>query len=223
MQRTERLNNPLAAFRAALDGWQTGIWTALPAILQSFDAAKITCVAQPAIKVTARQPDGSASPLTLPLCNDCPVIFPSGGGFVLTFPLTKGDEGTLLFASRCIDAWWQSGGVQPQAELRMHDLSDGFFLPGVFSQPRKPSAAVAANVAQLRSLDGQTLIEVGAGEVRMTPDNGTTVLKLVAGAIQISGSLTVTGTITAGQGGADQVGLQTHKHAANNTPPTPGT
>ena len=64
-----------------------------------------------------------------------PVVFPGGGGFALTFPVAAGDECLVVFASRCIDAWWQSGGVGEPMEPRMHDLSDGFALIGVRSQP----------------------------------------------------------------------------------------
>jgi phage gp45-like len=39
----------------------------------------------------------------------------------------------------------------------------------------------------------------------------------------LTGNLSVTGSVTAGAGGADQVGLQTHKHPSNNTPPTANT
>lgn len=41
--------------------------------------------------------------------------------------------------------------------------------------------------------------------------------------VLINGDLHATGAIIAGFGGADQVGVQTHKHPANNTPPTAGT
>jgi hypothetical protein len=44
-----------------------------------------------------------------------------------------------------------------------------------------------------------------------------------AGNYTLTGNLSVTGSVIAGAGGADQVGLQTHKHPSNNTPPTPNT
>lgn len=164
MDRRERINSPLAAVRAALRGHEAGVWTALPAIVQSYDAAKVTVSAQPAIQAQVRTPGGAWNNATLPLCVDCPVQFPGGGGFVLTFPIAAGDEGLLVFASRCIDAWWQSGKVSPQAELRMHDLSDGFFFPQVFSNPRAPSG-MSTTAAQLRSLDGLSYLELAAGHV----------------------------------------------------------
>jgi phage gp45-like len=39
----------------------------------------------------------------------------------------------------------------------------------------------------------------------------------------LTGNLAVTGSVIAGVGGADQVGLQSHRHPSNNTPPTANT
>jgi hypothetical protein len=159
MDQRERLNDPEEALRVAFEGHQSRVWTALPGILQSFDATKMTSTVQPSVQGRLRQQDGSWKDANLPLLLDCPVIFPAGGGFALTFPLAKGDEGLVVFSSRCIDAWWYSGGIQKQARARMHDLSDGFFLPGCFSQPRKLAGVNTQNV-QLRSADGTASLEI---------------------------------------------------------------
>src|SRR5690606_4330979 len=101
---------------------------------------------------------GEFEELRIPLLLDCPVVFPGGGGVTLTFPIKPGDEALVVLASRCIDSWWQLGGVQGQAEQRMHDLSDGFVLAGVRSQPRR--FTVDTEAAQLRTDDGTALIEL---------------------------------------------------------------
>lgn len=215
MDRRERFENPIIAMRALLRGWEADIWTALPAIVESYDATKLTVSAQPTIKSKYRGVNAQAyADVQLPLCVDCPVQFQGGGGWSQTFPIQKGDEGILIFASRCIDSWWQNGGVQPQAEMRMHDLSDGMFIPGLRSQKRLPGGPVSTTSAQFRSDDGSTMVELApSGVVNIVAPGGVT----------ITGNLHVTGTIISGFGGADQVGLQTHEHPGNNTPPTPGT
>ncbi|MBH3360768.1 Gp138 family membrane-puncturing spike protein [Pseudomonas guariconensis] len=138
---------------------QSKLWTSLPGIIQSFDAGAMTCVVQPAVQVFVTADDGSMVLTTLPLLLDCPVQFPAGGGCTLTFPVKTGDECLVVFASRCIDSWWQSGGIQAQAELRMHDLSDGFALLGFRSQPRVISG-ISLQAVQLRSDDGAAFVEV---------------------------------------------------------------
>lgn len=228
MDQRERLNDHEEALRTVLRGWQAGLWTAMPGILQAFDAGAMTAKVQPSVQGQLRQADGTWKDATLPLCLDCPVIFPAGGGFALTFPLAQGDEGLLVFASRCIDAWWASGGVQKQPRFRMHDLSDGFFLPGCFSQPRK-LANINTSFPELRNAAGT--IKLAATEAGF----------MVTGTLQVTGGLQLGGNITAldgsvyagdihtsgevikGFGGGDQVTLGGHEHPENNAPPTPGT
>lgn len=186
MDRRERMDNWLVTLKMASQDLQSGLWTALPAFVHSYSAAQLTVEAQPTIQGQVRQPNGSWITTTMPLCVDCPVLFPGGGDFLATFPIANGDEGLLVFASRCIDSWWQSGGVQQQAELRMHDLSDGFFIPGCFSQPNVPGA-VSTSAVELRSKDGQTLIHMETAKIVCSLGGGTTSLTIdnTAGKVEI--------------------------------------
>lgn len=169
--RRERMDSLTVAIRAALRNWQGGIWTALPGYVVSYDSSRITAEVQPTVQAQVRGArDQVWTNKTLPVIPDVPVQFPAGGDFLLTFPLSPGDEGGLVFCSRCIDGWWQSGGVQPQAENRMHDLSDAFFVPGLFSQTHLPSVAPSGSAAQLRSRDGLTFVEVGGGKIQLVAD-----------------------------------------------------
>lgn len=183
--------------------------TMLPAIVDSYDAAKQTITAQPAIRRILA--DGSEQPL--PLCVDIPVVFPGSGDFWLTFPVEPGDECLLVFAERSIDFWYQEGGVQNPSEFRMHDLSDAFAIVGINSQPNKLSN-VQTDGAELRTRDRSKY------------------LKLTSGGFEVKGNIVVDGDVTAkvvtGQtevyskeGGA-RVGLSTHLAHVGNTPPTPG-
>lgn len=189
MLQLERVNDAQEALRLALDGHQAQVWTALPAIIESFDPIAVTCVAQPAIKAQVSAPDGSTQWVALPLLLDCPVVFPRGGGCTLTFPIAAGDECLVVFASRCIDAWYSAGGIQVQSEFRMHDLSDGFCLPGPFSQATKISN-ISTTKAQLRSNDGSTYVELDpAGKiVNVTAPGGMT---LNTPTVTITGVVTV--------------------------------
>lgn len=165
MDRRERYENLHDALLAALTGWQKEFWTALPAIIESFDSATQTCEAQVAIQVPIENSDGSRQWVKIPKLLDVPVHFPSGGGMVLTFPVVKGDECLVVFSSRCIDAWWQSGGYENQQPLlRMHNLSDGFAFVGFRSKPQAISG-LSTTSAQLRNSDGTSVVEVKNGEI----------------------------------------------------------
>jgi hypothetical protein len=157
------------------------------------------------------------------------VCFPRGGGCTLTFPVAAGDEALIVFSSRCIDAWWQSGGVQVQAELRMHDLSDGFAILGPFSQATK-IGGVSTSTTQLRSNDGSTFVDLDpAGKVVKVKAPGGITLDTPAvtvtgiinvqnansapTAMAINGNTNFTGQVSANGHRIDE----THKHTGVTT------
>jgi hypothetical protein len=153
--------------RAALDAMQARLHTAMPGFIVSYDPNTQTAVIQPTIMAEFRDQSGVWHPVKLPVIPDVPVQITGGGGFSATFPLKQGNEGWLIFAERCIDGWWQSGGVAVQAEHRMHDLSDPCFLPIVRSKPNALNPPPSTTAAQLRSDDGNTYVEVGVNEITL--------------------------------------------------------
>lgn len=231
MDPRERTQDRQIALGGALDGRQAQIWTCLPGIVQSFDATKMTCTVQPTIQGQFRNQQGVYQNQTMPLCVDCPVMFMGGGGFLMTVPIAQGDEVLILFSSRCIDGWWQSGQISPQAQFRMHDLSDGFVLPKVFSLAKIPTA-VSTTSAQLRTLDGAASIELAPGGIinllapggmnvtgnlnvtgGATFGGGSGEEAVITGNIQLNGSLTATGEVT-----ANGIPLSAHSHPVTTAP-----
>lgn len=195
MDQRERIADFQEGIQAAINGKLASLWTAMPGIVRSFNPAQGTVVVQPAINARVLIVDpANASQTTqkwvsLPQLLDVPVVFLGGGGFVATFPIANGDEALVIFASRCIDSWWQNGGIQNQAELRMHDLSDGFAIVGPRSLP-KMIPGLSTTSAKLRTVDGTAYIELAAGGV----------VNIVApGGVNINGNVATTGTIGATQ------------------------
>ncbi|EMM0382373.1 translation initiation factor IF-2 [Pluralibacter gergoviae] len=179
----------------------------MPGIIQSFDPDTVTAVIQLAIKGYEPDNDGIPQPEVLPLLVDVPVVFPCGGGCTLTFPVAPGDECLVIFADRCIDFWWQNGGVQEPVDSRMHDLSDAFAIVGPQSQAQKISG-ISTTAAQLRTDDGAAFVEVAAGHditvktpgaLTATADGGTTI---TSPTITLNGKVTINGTLTQGMGEA---------------------
>ncbi|EJD3719797.1 translation initiation factor IF-2 [Salmonella enterica subsp. enterica serovar Lattenkamp] len=169
--------------------------SSLPGIIQSFDPETVTCVVMIAVKSSTPAPfesPESAQSVDYPLLMDVPVVFPRGGGVTLTFPIKEGDECLVVFSSRCIDFWWQNGGVQERADTRMHDLSDAFVIPGPQSQVKKISG-ISTSAAQLRTDDGSAFVEVAAGgAITITSPQIT-----LNGPVQVNGTITSTGDQTA--------------------------
>ena len=195
MDRRTRIDNILVQFQALLAGHQAGIFTALPGIYQGAGKGNQTANVKAAIKGKVLNQSGAWEDREMPLLINLPICWPGGGGFQLTFPLASGDEGLIVFAQRCIDSWWQSGGVQSQAELRMHDISDGFFIPAMLSQSKAPSTAASTSTVQLRSADGATYIEVASGNVVNVHSAGGC---NITGPVNITGAATITGALTLG-------------------------
>lgn len=161
-------NDQEEALRLVLDGRQVSMWTAIPAIVQRVNFATMTCDVQPAIQGMVVDKNNKVTPVNLPLLINCPIVFPSAGGFTITLPLEATDEVLVVFASRCIDAWWQSGGFNNlPMELRMHDLSDGFAIPGPRSVPEVISNISTTNL-QIRNDEGTTYVEISDdGKIRL--------------------------------------------------------
>lgn len=214
MDRRERLDDDEESLRMAMEGQQAKIWTALPGIVSAVDLDKQTVSVQPAVQGQTTNEAGDVSNVNLPLLVDVPIVWPRAGGFALTFPITAGDEVLVVFASRCIDSWWQSGGIGAPAEARMHDLSDGFAILAPTSQPKKLNGVSSANV-QLRDEAGTTFLEITPdGKARLVAAsqidiaaptinlNGGTVLNMTAPTINLNGNIN-----TAGSGGTGAFNL----------------
>lgn len=162
----ERIGSEDEFYRRLAEKIKNDIRVAIPGIVQSFDPGEQTVTVQPVIRERIRDQDGNMSFTDLPLLLDVPVVFPRAGGFVLTMPISPGDECLVIFGDMCIDAWWSNGGVQNQTEKRRHDLSDGFAIMGGWSQPRVVSG-YSMDSAQLRTEDGETKISIKPGEINI--------------------------------------------------------
>lgn len=181
----------LEAHRNAIFG---SLSVALPGIIQSFDPDAVTCTVQPAIFGQRLGGDNALISEELPTLLDVPVVFPRGGGCTLTFPVKPGDECLLVFSDRCIDFWWQNGGVQEPVDPRQHDLSDAFAIVGPQSQAHK-IANISTTAAQFRSDDGSTFFEINptTKKITLTAPGG---FDVIAPESTFSAKVTITGLLT---------------------------
>ncbi len=157
-------------------------------------ASQQTVSVQIALQERVRPPQGAAQWWDVPPVFQVPIIMPGGGGFSLTMPLKKGDEGLLVFCDTCFDNWWTSGqsnapkaqnaqapsGSQIQNEVRRHHFWDCGFLPKMRSLPNV-LAGWSTSSAQLRSDDGVAVVDVAETGVTLT---GTAVTAANGGAAQ---------------------------------------
>ncbi|MBL0320449.1 MAG: translation initiation factor IF-2 [Alphaproteobacteria bacterium] len=170
MDRREWLSDNEESYKTAFEYLQSGMWTALPAIVTSVDLTKQTISAQSGIKGEFKNAEGQISYINMPVFQDVVLCFPRAGGFAITFPVQPGDEVLLIFACRCIDSWWQSGGINNIVpEFRMHDLSDGFAILAPTSQPKKLSN-IPTDSIQITNEDQTKYLEISPDKITVQSD-----------------------------------------------------
>lgn len=169
---------------------------ATPAFLtEDLDVSSQTVTVQIAIQERVRTNAGPAW-TDLPIIIKVPIVLPRGGGYSLTMPLKKGDEGLLIFCDTCFDFWWANGqssspvaanktapsGTQRQNEVRRHYIHDCGFIPGMWSQPNVLTA-YSGTSTQLRSDDGSSIVDVAGAA-------GTTSVSAALSSVALDGTAT---------------------------------
>lgn len=179
MNISEWIGNEEEALKVMTENYIQNARVAIPAIIVQFDPQKQTASVQPAIKDTLQ-----GQSVALPELSDVPVQFPRAGGYSITFPVKTGDECLLVFSDMCIDGWWQSGGIQNQAEKRRHDLSDACAILGITSVP-KALKNVCMEGVQIRNDSGTDYIQISEQGILLKSKN-----------IRIEGTTDIVGVTT---------------------------
>jgi len=215
------------------EGVKTGLLNArvsYQAIVDSFDPVEQTITAFIAIQQIIDDKN-----VTLPILVDVPIVLPSVQGFHITMPIKKGDEVMVMFADRCIDAWFANGGIQKQSEHRVHHIADGVAIIGINSKPNVITNYDSENMTIRNTANNQKMIFKANGDIEVETNkdvnvkcsnisvsasgnasvsvsgnatmdvSGSTVL--TAQATTVNSPLTVNGTITATGAVASAVSL----------------
>lgn len=187
----------------------------LPATVIAYDRPSNRATVRPQIMLGTT--DGEK--VSRPQIASVPVLNIGAGGLVLSFPVKPGDLGWIKASDRDISLYLQGG---PEKEewpntKRMHNFSDGLFIPGGLATVT--ITGEDADRVVLQTLDGTTRIALGDGIVKVTTA-GT--VEVDAPTVHMTGDLNVDGEVT-GNG----IPLSTHKHTgvqaggANTGGPTP--
>lgn len=143
--------------------------TALPAVVLEYTPSQCTVTVKPLLN--KEYADGAIG--EAPILFDLPVIFPSAGGGLISFPIKQGDTGLAIFCQRSIDDWTYGDGsaVTPKSK-QMHALNDGVFLPGLYTanthlspDPDNVQIKFSGSTITIKT-DG--VVEIDAPTVRIT-------------------------------------------------------
>ncbi|MBT4265064.1 MAG: hypothetical protein HOD85_12735 [Deltaproteobacteria bacterium] len=129
MNEDPSLNDMLEAF---WDRKVSGLHTAMPGKVESYTKATRLATVKPLIKF---QFVDEQSPTEIPNLQDVPVLMPGTASGCIHLPGIVGATGLLVFAENSIEDWIAGAGnaVFP-TEGRKFDLSDAFFIPGVYPE-----------------------------------------------------------------------------------------
>ena len=156
----ERWDDLQSALKLAVQGELKKLWTMMPVIVQKASDGHTTQI-QATINGIQSTVDGQTVNQPIPLHLDAPVHFAGGGGVSATHPVQPGDEGLVVYAARAQDAWHQNGGTNNNPiDDRMFDLSDGRYIAGGRSDPRKLNPPPSTSSHQTRSDDGNHVADV---------------------------------------------------------------
>lgn len=136
--------------------------TAMPARVVSYNHETGRASVQPLLTRAYIGHDGEVIQNQDPIVTECPVAFPSGGGFSIHLPLVAGDLGLLVVAESSLEEFLAGDGAQvsPLADdARRHDLTDGVFFPVRVGQP---VAAANATDLVIGANDGTVAITIEA-------------------------------------------------------------
>ena len=164
--------------------------TVKPAQIVTYNAETNLCSLQPCVE-GFRIDNLDTGSEALPVIEDIPVLQFGSANVCQTSPVTEGDYGIYIVAEDDITPWIANGGIVQPVSIDRFNLSDGFFIPGLFPLSDSFSTAIATDRISLRTKTGDTeisvlddetiLIKNGSGEFEM--DSG--------GTVTINGNFTV--------------------------------
>jgi hypothetical protein len=132
-----------------LENRMAQVWTALPGIVQSYDATTQTASVRPAVQDPKEDGDGLRVDTSLPVITDCPVAWPRGAGQYWHPGLAAGDEVVIVFTTLDPAVWYRTGSLSKAADVRRHHPSHAFVLPGVGSRGRPLPATPGAKIQRM--------------------------------------------------------------------------
>ena len=133
----------------------------LPAQVVAYDRNSNRATVQPLIRMvtTTGQQVSRAQIASVPVFNI------GGGGFVLSFPLVRGDLGWIKASDRDISLFLQHYTEASPNTARLHTFADAVFIPDVMTGWNIDEADASRVV--LQSLDGSVKITLGTGIIKM--------------------------------------------------------
>ena len=151
----------LDVMNLAIDRKLDGVFTAFPAKVLSYTVSSQKCDADPQIHDTYINAAGERVSEPLPILAGIPMMFPRGGGFGLTLPVTAGDYVLIVCTQYSLDLWLEGAQKGDPGNLTEFSLAGAIAIPGIF--PNKDALTDLADGSNMKM--GQD----GGMQVTITP------------------------------------------------------
>ena len=126
MNRDTDYANMAQSIRFAIRQSLKDLYTCMPGIVESYDAETRRAVVKGALKVVTTKKEE----IEREAIHNVPVVFPSGGGFAMTFPLEPGDPVLLVYSQRGLANWEKTLGVAAPDMFGFLSEKDAIAIPG---------------------------------------------------------------------------------------------
>lgn len=133
-------------FSIAIDGMLLDFRVALPGIIKSYDNSTQTAEVTLMVKRVMEDTRGDFVEESFPPLPDVPVVFPRGGSYGITFPMSVGDNVLVLFCDMSIDQWRAKNRESAPEDLRMHDSNAPVCIPGLYATGQEFQSANATSL-----------------------------------------------------------------------------
>ena len=164
------------------------------AIVEEFDSENLVVKVRLVNKLSAGiNADGSQKVIDYPPIY-AKVHYVGWGQTGITYPITEGMEGVVLFSDREIESWFITGEVTPPAYNRAHSFSDAIFICGVFSKPK----LITVLTDCLHLFYGDSDIQISPAQIKANTVNA--VLNASGSVVLNAPDVSVTGNLNVGTG-----------------------
>lgn len=113
------------AIQQILLEFKDGLHTSLPGKVLQFDAQRQTA------DIEVQVMDATDEVRSFPTLPRVPIMFPRMGAYAITFPVSAGDTGLVVFTTHEIGTWRGAGGVVAPADARRLTIAGAVFIPGL--------------------------------------------------------------------------------------------
>ena len=157
------------------DQFKKNLYTCLPGLIVSYETSTKRATIESAIRRV--KTDGTT--MDYPSLLDVPILFPSGGGYILQFPLDVGDPVLVLFSQRDLTDFKSTFEKSTPNNYGMFTLKDSIAIPGFGALTNVPAVPDALTIQNT----------TGTSYISMTSTNTT----IQSTRVDINGALFING------------------------------